>query len=169
MRSIRVVEPENGRLRCSVRRAQAGGVIWIALDLRRSPHVALDQDADDVIARRKGRGEVTRFARNQRFGRVSEGDDLFVRLPGAGSKTGDGEWDVAFHFDWEKEPHIYRGSCNGKLDGELSGTIVGDGERKMNFRFSGKFEDGTFSGTHQFVDDEGEAKDSGTLTLSAKH
>ena len=81
--------------------------------------------------------------------------------------TGEGSWDVKFHFDWEDGPHVYSGTCSGSLDGDLAGDIVGDGERKMKFRFSGKFEDGTFNGTHSFVDDEGGLKDSGTLSLAA--
>ena len=38
----------------------------------------------------------------------------------------------------------------------------------MKFKFSGKFEDGTFNGTHAFVTKEGDTKDAGTLSLSAK-
>jgi len=82
--------------------------------------------------------------------------------------TGKGEWDVAFHFDWEDAPRVFSGTCSGSLDGELAGNVVSDGERKMNFRFTGKFEDGTFSGTHGLVTDEGGIRDSGTLTLSSK-
>jgi hypothetical protein len=88
-----------------------------------------------------------------------EGDLKAVFTP-----AGKGEWTVAFHFDWEDGPHVYTGTCKGSFDGELSGDITSDGERKMNFRFSGKFVDGEFSGTHGFVDGE-EVKDSGTLTL----
>ncbi|MDH3626419.1 MAG: hypothetical protein OEV00_01520 [Acidobacteriota bacterium] len=83
------------------------------------------------------------------------------------SPTGEGAWDISFYFDWDDGPHIYTGSCAGSLDGELSGDIVSDGDGDMNFKFSGAFTDGTFSGTHGFVDD-GEVKDAGTLTLSAK-
>ena len=80
--------------------------------------------------------------------------------------TGDGEWSVAFHFDWEDGPHVYTGTCSGSLDGELTGDIVSDGEREMKFTFSGAFTDGTFSGTHGFVTDEG-LKHAGTLTLGS--
>jgi len=89
-----------------------------------------------------------------------EGDLKAIFTP-----TGDGEWSVAFHFDWEDGPHVYSGTCSGSLDGELSGDIVSDGEREMKFKFSGSFEDGTFSGTHNFVTDEGDLKRAGTLTL----
>ena len=91
-----------------------------------------------------------------------EGDLKAVLTP-----SGDGEWTVEFHFDWEDGPHVYTGTCNGSLDGDFGGDIVADGERKMRFRFSGTFEDGTFNGTHGFVDDEGGLKDSGTLSLAA--
>ena len=80
--------------------------------------------------------------------------------------TGDGTWDVAFHFDWEDGPHVYTGSCSGDMDGELTGDVVSDGEREMNFKFMGAFEDGTYTGTHGFVDKDGEIKHAGTLTLS---
>ena len=93
---------------------------------------------------------------------TKDGDLRAVLTP-----RGVGEWDVAFHFEWQDGPHVYTGSCSGNLDGELSGDIVSDGEREMKFHFTGKFEDGTFSGTHAFVDDEGSLKDSGTLTLGA--
>jgi hypothetical protein len=93
---------------------------------------------------------------------TKDGDLRAVLTP-----SGEGEWDVAFHFEWQDGPHIYTGSCSGSLDGELSGAIVSDGEREMKFHFTGKFEEGTFSGTHAFVDDEGSLKDSGTLTLGA--
>ena len=81
--------------------------------------------------------------------------------------TGEGTWDVAFHFDWEDGPHVYTGDCSGSLDGELEGNITGDGEREMKFKFSGAFADGAFSGTHGFVTEEGEVKHSGTITLGS--
>ena len=35
--------------------------------------------------------------------------------------TGKSAWDVAFHFDWKDEPHIYLGTATGSLsDGEVS-------------------------------------------------
>jgi len=83
--------------------------------------------------------------------------------------TGDGEWNVSFEFEWEDGPHVYTGTCSGSLDGELSGDITGDGDYKPQFKFSGSFEDGKFSGTHDRVGKDGELKPSGTLTLSAPH
>jgi hypothetical protein len=83
------------------------------------------------------------------------------------SPAGDGQWDIAFHFDWEDGPHVYKGTCSGSLDGELSGDVTSDGDREMKFTFAGSFADGTFSGTHNFVTKEGEEKKAGTLTLAA--
>ena len=91
-----------------------------------------------------------------------EGDIKATLIP-----TGDGEWNVSFEFEWEDGPHVYTGTCSGSLDGELSGDITGDGDYKPQFKFSGAFEDGKFSGTHDRVGKDGELKPSGTLTLSA--
>ena len=81
--------------------------------------------------------------------------------------TGDGEWSVAFHFEWEDGPHVYTGTCAGSLEGDFSGDITSDGDGDMKFKFSGSFEDGKFSGTHNFVTEEGELRRAGTLTLGA--
>jgi hypothetical protein len=81
--------------------------------------------------------------------------------------TGDGEWSVAFHFEWEDGPHVYTGTCTGSLEGELSGEITSDGERDMNFKFMGSFEKGMFSGKHSFVTEDGELEHAGTLTLGS--
>jgi|GEM_PF-2206577 len=84
--------------------------------------------------------------------------------------TPDGEdtWTIAFHFMWEEEPRTYTGTATGSLmDGELKGTALNDNpDRKMQFRFQGAFEDGTFNGTHGFVQEDGSIKDGGTLTLA---
>jgi len=83
--------------------------------------------------------------------------------------SGENEWSVAFHFVWEEEDHTYKGTAMGSLDsGELKGNAVSDGDREMNFRFTGTVEEGTFNGTHGFVNDDGEVRDGGTLTLTRK-
>ena len=81
--------------------------------------------------------------------------------------TGENEWNVAFHFDWEDGPHTYKGTATGSLSsGELKGAVEADGgHRKMSFRFTGSFENSTFTGTHAFLDKEGELRHTGTLTL----
>jgi len=83
------------------------------------------------------------------------------------TSTGDGEWSVAFHFDWEDGSHVYTGTCSGSLEGELSGEITSDGDREMNFKFMGSFEDGMFNGKHGFVTEDGDLKHAGTLTLGS--
>lgn len=82
--------------------------------------------------------------------------------------AGENEWTVAFHFTWEDEPHTYLGRASGTLgSGALAGTAENDNpDHPLSFRFSGEFEDGTFSGTHGFVQDDGSVKDGGSLTLS---
>lgn len=81
---------------------------------------------------------------------------------------GDNEWKVAFHFTWEDEPHTYLGRARGTLDdGPLAGTATSDDpDHLLRFEFRGEFEDGTFRGTHGFVQADGSVKDGGTLTLS---
>lgn len=79
----------------------------------------------------------------------------------------DGEWKVAFHFDWDDGPHVYAGTAKGNLNqGELSGEVENDNEeRKATFRFTGTVRKGTFNGTHAVLTKEGELKDMGKLTL----
>lgn len=81
---------------------------------------------------------------------------------------GENEWSVAFHFDWEGEPHTYLGTANGSLsDGPLEGTAENDSEENpASFRFSGEFEDGTFNGIHRYVNEDGNLQEIGTLTLA---
>lgn len=81
--------------------------------------------------------------------------------------TGDGTWDVAFHFDWEDGPHVYAGTAEGSLtEGELSGRVNNDSEdRPGSFVFKGTVADGSFSGTHAWLEGE-EEKSTGTLTLA---
>jgi hypothetical protein len=82
--------------------------------------------------------------------------------------TGEQTWNVAFHFDWEDGPHTYSGTASGDLTtGKLEGEVVNDNpDRKQRFRFTGTFEDGTYSGTHGHVQEDGSLRDTGTLTLS---
>ena len=41
--------------------------------------------------------------------------------------NGDNEWDVAFHFVWEDEPHTYLGRATGALgSGSFEGTAEND-------------------------------------------
>ena len=82
--------------------------------------------------------------------------------------AGDDKWDVAFHFTWEDEPHVYLGHATGALgSGPLEGKAESDNpDHLLRFEFSGEFENGTFTGTHGFIQDDGTIRDGGTLTLS---
>ena len=97
-----------------------------------------------------------------------EDDNRTGDLKAIFTPTGDSEWDVTFRFEWEDEDHVYKGTASGSLsDGDLNGAVEGDneGDHKMSFRFEGSFADGTFTGTHSYLNKEGEAQPSGTLTL----
>ena len=85
--------------------------------------------------------------------------------------TGKNEWTVAFHFDWENKPHVYKGTARGSLSkGTLEGDVDNDNEEHpASFKFSGDFKRGTFNGTHGHINKEGELKDTGTLTLRASN
>ena len=82
---------------------------------------------------------------------------------------GEDEWAVSFHFEWEDGPHVYTGTASGSLsEGALQGEVKADGEqKKASFRFSGTFADGTFSGTHANLAEDGSLRDTGTITLRA--
>ena len=78
--------------------------------------------------------------------------------------TGEGSWDVAFHFTFRNKPHTYSGSAQGSLTaGALSGTVLNE-NKKRTFAFEGSFEDGIFNGTHAEVGDQ-RTSSTGTLTL----
>jgi len=80
--------------------------------------------------------------------------------------AGDRAWKVAFYFDWEDEPHIWKGTAEGNLsDGKLSGEVTADLDEPVTFSFAGSFEEGTFQGTHSQMREKGERKQTGTLTL----
>ena len=78
--------------------------------------------------------------------------------------TGEGKWDVAFHFEFEGQPHVYAGTAEGSLsEGALKGTVKTE-NKKRTFTFTGAIHDGTFTGTHADLSAEGE-QPTGTLTL----
>jgi hypothetical protein len=81
------------------------------------------------------------------------------------TSTGEGQWDVAFHFKFRGRPHVYSGTAEGSLsEGELRGKVLNE-NRNRTFTFSGTFEDGTFRGTHNEIAGDRE-QSTGTLTLS---
>jgi len=83
------------------------------------------------------------------------------------TETAKGEWNVSFHFEWEDGPHVYAGTATGSLTGgKLHGVVKNDSEdREATFRFTGRVEDGKFSGTHGRVQEDGSLRDTGTISL----
>ena len=78
--------------------------------------------------------------------------------------TGEGTWDVSFHFTFRSTPHTYSGTAEGSLaGGDLTGTVLNE-NRKRTFTFSGSFKEGTFNGTHAEIEGE-KTHATGTLTL----
>jgi len=80
--------------------------------------------------------------------------------------AGEGEWEVAFHFDFRGTGHVYSGTAKGSLsEGELSGEVRNE-NKKRTFVFGGEFKDGVFNGTH--AETTGDRKqETGTLTLGS--
>ncbi len=77
--------------------------------------------------------------------------------------TSDVKWEVAFHFRHNGQPHVYRGTAEGRLDGELRGKVTNEGGgRKFTFRLEN--DGGKLSGTHAEVFGRRE-RSTGTLTL----
>ena len=80
--------------------------------------------------------------------------------------TGEASWNVAFHFTFEDEEHVYEGTATGSLtDGPLAGEVMTDGDEPRPFSFTGEFVNGSFEGTHSGMRD-GETHRTGTLSLS---
>ena len=75
-------------------------------------------------------------------------------------------YDVDFRFEWEGKPRVFSGTAVGSLSsGTLDGRVTND-TKEHTFIFTGSFEDGTFSGTHAVVAEDGALKDTGTLQLA---
>jgi len=78
--------------------------------------------------------------------------------------TGDGAWDVTFHFEFRVKAHVYSGTAEGSLtEGSLSGKVFNE-NKKRTFLFTGSFEDGTFRGTHAEIHGD-DRQETGTLSL----
>ena len=80
--------------------------------------------------------------------------------------TGEGKWDVAFHFEFRGEQHTYAGTAEGTLaGGDLKGRVSNE-NKKRTWTFTGTFTEGEFHGTHAEIVDKGEHA-TGTLTLKS--
>ena len=78
--------------------------------------------------------------------------------------TGEGKWDVAFHFEFRGQPHVYAGTAEGTLaGGDLKGRVFNE-DKNRSWTFTGTFTDGEFRGTHAEIGDDGEHP-TGTLKL----
>lgn len=78
--------------------------------------------------------------------------------------TGEGAWDVVFHFKFNGADHQYRGVAEGGLrEGLLSGRVENEGGRRT-FSFRGEFKNGKFKGEH-FETTRGREERTGSLTL----
>ena len=78
--------------------------------------------------------------------------------------AGEGKWEVAFHFEFDGQPHVYAGTAEGSLsEGALKGAVKTE-NNKRTFTFTGTFQGGTFTGTHADSSPDGEHP-TGTLTL----
>lgn len=81
------------------------------------------------------------------------------------TKVKEGEWTVDFHFTWEGEPKIYKGKADGSLDvGAIKGKVKAQ-DRDVNFTFEGNMLNGTLTGTHAFIKQDGTEEGSGTIEL----
>lgn len=78
--------------------------------------------------------------------------------------TGRDTWNVAFHFRFDGQRHVYRGTAQGSLTaGRLEGAVETENGRRR-FTFEGVFERGRFRGSHYEVK-RGRSQRTGTLTL----
>lgn len=94
---------------------------------------------------------------------MDSGDDTGA-LEAVFTPAGDGTWTVAFHFEFQNQPHLYIGTAQGSLtNGPLRGEVKVD-HPDATFVFEGTVTDGTFQGIHGELQG-GEPVPAGTLTL----
>jgi len=78
----------------------------------------------------------------------------------------EGEWTVSFHFTWEQKPLIYTGLAKGSLkNGSLTGEVKSD-NKKHSYTFKGTVANGKLTASHNYLDDDGIVKDTGTFVLN---
>ena len=112
LRAVRIVEAEHRRLDARARRAEGRWVRRVSLDLRRSPFVALDDQAVGAPAERHGRRVVEGDPGNDLLGWSHVRDDLFDRAP-ARREPRERERGADEHH------HVAAGHPVGKLRGAL--------------------------------------------------
>jgi hypothetical protein len=80
------------------------------------------------------------------------------------TETGEGHYDVEFHFHFNDRDHVYAGTAEGSLTlGALEGKVFSEDKRRT-FLFEGTVAGGKFEGTHAEILDKGEIS-TGTLSL----
>jgi hypothetical protein len=89
LRAVGIVERQDRGLGDRVGRAEARGVLRVAFDLRRPPHVALGEHRLEIAEHRHRRGEEQRPAGEDLLRLLDVGDDLLERLLGAGGEAGE--------------------------------------------------------------------------------
>jgi prolyl oligopeptidase len=147
------IEGGHGGAANNAQRAFMSALAYRFLWTELQPNDASTASAAKSDGTRTLKGEFTWSQRNQ------TGDIEAIFTP-----TGDGTWDVAFHFNFRDQPHVYAGTASGQLSaGELQGTVQNENKQRT-FRFRGRIEDGKFEGRHAEVDGTDE-QETGTLTL----
>ncbi len=92
-----------------------------------------------------------------------DAQDLSGNLEALFTPTGEGTWEVAFHFNFQG-PHTYLGTATGDLEnGKLEGTVLNENETRT-FTFSGTIKKGKFRGVH-FETSGGGRRKTGTLSM----
>jgi hypothetical protein len=89
--AVGIVELEDPGLRERVGRPEAGRMLGVALDLGRTPEMALDQEPERPARPGHGRREVQRLARYDVLGVARERMDALGRLPRARAEPGEAE------------------------------------------------------------------------------
>ena len=91
LRAVGIIEVEDRRLPAGVGGAEARRVVGVAFDLGGAAEVALDEDALGVAAVEDRGGEEERASGDHVLRRLHVGDDLLLRLAGAGGEAGERE------------------------------------------------------------------------------
>lgn len=87
------------------------------------------------------------------------------RLRAEFTRTGQGSWDVEFHFRFDGRERTYTGTAEGEFaEGEIEGKVRNENGRRT-FTFEGAVDDdGRFRGTHAETT-RSRARRTGTLVL----
>ncbi len=121
--AVRVVEAQNRGLRQGIGGPEACGMLRIAFNLGRPPHVALDQDRHGHTADRNRAGKVERPPGHQFFRLAHVGHELFGRLLRAGTDPGKRQGSA---HELEEVPPARRVVPLGRLLWELAVQVLAE-------------------------------------------